>query len=166
MVGDEKVRFCNSCQKNVYDLSELSPKQAVDLLEEKDYKLCVRVLRRNQAPEVLIRESSFLKRFVSVSIKPLVSTVLALFLGVSILALDIGASQIKTEKHRKTKIKLAKFKKIVKRKYRRAARSTITAATRGTAPSVKRMKTPPVEYDMGDPPPPLIRPKKNLDKNQ
>ncbi len=46
MVGDEHVRFCESCEKNVYDLSALTPPQAEALLREKEGNLCVTYFQR------------------------------------------------------------------------------------------------------------------------
>lgn len=46
MVGDERVRFCNSCQLNVYHLSGMTRLEAETLVQEKEGKLCVRYYRR------------------------------------------------------------------------------------------------------------------------
>jgi hypothetical protein len=48
MTGDERTRFCASCQKNVYNLSAMTAAQASNLIREKEGKLCVRYyLRRD-----------------------------------------------------------------------------------------------------------------------
>ena len=47
MVGDEHVRFCGRCEKNVYDLSSLSASQADALLRERGESMCVRFFRRS-----------------------------------------------------------------------------------------------------------------------
>ena len=48
MTGNERSRFCASCQKNVYNLSAMTAKQASDLIRKKEGKLCVRYyLRRD-----------------------------------------------------------------------------------------------------------------------
>ena len=47
MKGDEQVRFCGGCQKNVYDLSAMTSTEAEALLQEKEGKLCARFYRRN-----------------------------------------------------------------------------------------------------------------------
>lgn len=47
MTGDEHVRFCGLCEKNVYDLSSLSAEQAESLLRERGESMCVRFFRRN-----------------------------------------------------------------------------------------------------------------------
>lgn len=46
MSGDEKARFCGDCKKHVYNLSEMSKKEAEALILEKEGKLCVRFYRR------------------------------------------------------------------------------------------------------------------------
>jgi hypothetical protein len=47
MVGDERVRFCGSCQKNVYDLSKLSRAEAERLVAAHDGPApCVRLYKR------------------------------------------------------------------------------------------------------------------------
>jgi len=46
MVGDEYVRFCGSCEKNVYNLSSLTREQAEALLQEKEGNMCVTYFQR------------------------------------------------------------------------------------------------------------------------
>jgi hypothetical protein len=46
MVGDEHVRFCDQCEKNVYNLSSLPREEAEALLVAKDGKMCVRLYKR------------------------------------------------------------------------------------------------------------------------
>jgi hypothetical protein len=47
MVGDEHVRFCGQCEKNVYNLSSLPRDEAEALLAAKEGKMCVRLFRRS-----------------------------------------------------------------------------------------------------------------------
>ncbi len=47
MAGDEHVRFCGRCEKNVYDLSALTASQAEALLRERGESMCVRFFRRS-----------------------------------------------------------------------------------------------------------------------
>ena len=47
MKGDHQVRHCDRCQKNVYNLSELTSDQARLLLKEKEGRLCVRFWARS-----------------------------------------------------------------------------------------------------------------------
>ena len=46
MDGDERARFCQTCAKNVYNLSDMSRAQAEALIQEKEGNLCVRFYRR------------------------------------------------------------------------------------------------------------------------
>lgn len=46
MTGDERTRFCQSCSKNVYNISELSKKDAEALLRSKQGDLCIRLYKR------------------------------------------------------------------------------------------------------------------------
>ncbi len=46
MQGDDKSRFCHSCQKSVYNLSAMTTPEAQALIEEKGGNLCARIYRR------------------------------------------------------------------------------------------------------------------------
>ncbi len=46
MVGDDKVRFCGQCEKNVYNLSALPRDEAEALLSAREGKMCVRLYKR------------------------------------------------------------------------------------------------------------------------
>jgi hypothetical protein len=46
MSGDDRSRRCAKCEKNVYDLSEMTTKEAEALLAAKGEKPCVRIFRR------------------------------------------------------------------------------------------------------------------------
>ena len=46
MNGDERVRFCGKCKQNVYNISQLTQKEAVELINEKEGDLCVRFYQR------------------------------------------------------------------------------------------------------------------------
>ena len=45
MDGDERVRFCHLCEKNVYDISALTQRQAKALLRENGANICARIYR-------------------------------------------------------------------------------------------------------------------------
>jgi hypothetical protein len=47
MRGDDRVRFCDSCSKQVYNVSGLTAEAAVALIRESEGRLCVRLYRRN-----------------------------------------------------------------------------------------------------------------------
>jgi hypothetical protein len=46
MSGDARVRFCGKCEKNVYNLSQMTRSEGEALIQEKEGKLCVRFYRR------------------------------------------------------------------------------------------------------------------------
>jgi len=46
MRGDERVRFCGRCEKNVYNLSSMTRGEAEALVREKEGRLCVRLYKR------------------------------------------------------------------------------------------------------------------------
>jgi hypothetical protein len=46
MVGDDRVRFCGKCEKNVYNLSSMESAEAEALLREREGNVCVRLYRR------------------------------------------------------------------------------------------------------------------------
>ncbi|HXU69497.1 MAG TPA: hypothetical protein VN947_09210 [Polyangia bacterium] len=46
MVGDERVRFCGKCEKNVYNLSAMTRDAGEALVREKEGRLCVRLYQR------------------------------------------------------------------------------------------------------------------------
>src|SRR5262249_18321977 len=47
MHGDERVRFCDTCRKNVYNLSPMPRAEAQALLAEREGSICVRLYRRD-----------------------------------------------------------------------------------------------------------------------
>ena len=52
MRGDTRVRHCDQCKQNVYQLSELSKEEAEDLIRQKEGKLCVAFYRRRDGTVV------------------------------------------------------------------------------------------------------------------
>jgi hypothetical protein len=46
MRGDERVRFCDHCQLNVFNISELSRSEAQSLIASAEGRLCARLFRR------------------------------------------------------------------------------------------------------------------------
>ena len=47
MTGNDQVRFCGQCRKNVYNLSALRRVEAENLIREKEGQLCGRFYRRS-----------------------------------------------------------------------------------------------------------------------
>lgn len=46
MAGDDRVRHCAGCDRNVYDLSGMTRTEAEDLVHQAEGRLCVRFFRR------------------------------------------------------------------------------------------------------------------------
>ena len=46
MVGDDRSRFCGSCQKHVYNFSAMTADEATQLIRDREGKLCGRLFRR------------------------------------------------------------------------------------------------------------------------
>ncbi len=46
MAGDDRVRHCDQCDKNVYNLSAMTTEQAQHLIADKEGDLCIRLYRR------------------------------------------------------------------------------------------------------------------------
>lgn len=46
MNGDNRIRFCEHCQLNVYNLSELNRREAETLIASKEGRICARLYRR------------------------------------------------------------------------------------------------------------------------
>ena len=47
MDGDERVRFCRECNRNVYNLSAMPEPEARRVVEEREGRLCVRFYQRS-----------------------------------------------------------------------------------------------------------------------
>jgi hypothetical protein len=64
MKGDERVRFCAQCKMNVYDLSEMTEKEALELVTTTEQRICVTFYRRDDGT-VITRdcEGGFSSRF-------------------------------------------------------------------------------------------------------
>ena len=46
MHGDDRARFCSSCEKHVYNLSDMTRRDAENLVNEKEGRLCVQFYQR------------------------------------------------------------------------------------------------------------------------
>jgi hypothetical protein len=46
MKGDAKVRFCESCKLNVYNISEMTQAEAEQFITNKEGRVCVRLYKR------------------------------------------------------------------------------------------------------------------------
>jgi hypothetical protein len=46
MSGDERVRHCRLCDLHVYNISEMTRKEAQSLIQQSDGRICARLFRR------------------------------------------------------------------------------------------------------------------------
>lgn len=87
MVGDERVRFCHQCERNVYNLSHMSKKEAGALVGRAEGRLCVRFYRRADGT-ILTRNCpvglSAVRRRVARVAGSALSAVVAFFAGLGI----------------------------------------------------------------------------------
>ena len=47
MYGDERKRFCSECKLNVYNLSDMTQREAENFLINSEGRVCLRIFRRN-----------------------------------------------------------------------------------------------------------------------
>lgn len=52
MSGSEQTRHCDRCQKNVYNISQMTQQEAISLIKEKEGNLCLRLFRRHDGTVV------------------------------------------------------------------------------------------------------------------
>ncbi|HEV2801292.1 MAG TPA: hypothetical protein VGW12_12385 [Pyrinomonadaceae bacterium] len=89
MRGNERVRFCDQCSLNVYNLSNMTRKDAEALILNTEGRLCVRYYHR--ADGTILTDNCpvglrALKRRVSGFTRAVASSVLSFFAGMAVLA--------------------------------------------------------------------------------
>jgi len=93
MYGNERVRFCDQCQLNVYNLSEMTKSDAERLIGNAEGRLCVRYYRRRDG-SILTQNCPVglraLKKRLSRVASALASTVLSFFAGLGVYGLLTG----------------------------------------------------------------------------
>jgi len=87
MYGNERVRFCDQCQLNVYNLSEMTKVEAERLIGSAEGRLCVRFYRRRDG-SILTQNCPVglraLKKRLSRVANAIGSTVLSFIAGVGV----------------------------------------------------------------------------------
>jgi len=89
MSGNEQVRFCGQCSLNVYNLSNMSKRDAEALIMGAEGKLCVRYYRRADGTILTANCPTglqILKRRVSKITRAVISTALSFFAGMGVFA--------------------------------------------------------------------------------
>jgi hypothetical protein len=104
MRGNERVRFCGECSMNVYNLSNMSKKDAEALILSAEGRLCVRYYHRSDG-SILTRNCPVglqaFKRRVSGISKAVASSVLSFFAGMAVLA---GLQQVQDSLNATTEV--------------------------------------------------------------
>jgi hypothetical protein len=95
MSGNDTIRFCGSCEMNVYNLSGMSKRAAEDLLARAEGRMCVRFFRRTDG-SIITRNcpvgfAAVKQRFQRIGTAVL-SSVLGFTAGVGLFSL-FGSSQ-------------------------------------------------------------------------
>jgi hypothetical protein len=89
MIGGERVRFCQQCSLNVYNLSSMSRREAESLIANTEGRLCVRYYRR-QDGTILTNNCPVglraIKRHISRTASAMLSAVLSFFAGLGLYA--------------------------------------------------------------------------------
>ncbi len=87
MIGDERKRFCGECRMNVYNLSNMSRRDAEALVVNAEGRLCVRFYRRRDG-SILTADCPngvrAIKRRASLLARATLSSVLSFFAGVGV----------------------------------------------------------------------------------
>lgn len=89
MRGNERVRFCGECSMNVYNLSNMSKKDAEALITSAEGRLCVRYYHRTDGTIITGNcpvGLQALKRRASGISKAVASSLLSFFAGMAVLA--------------------------------------------------------------------------------
>jgi len=82
MSGDERVRFCDQCNKQVYNISRMTRTQAEQLLANSVGKLCARIERHPNGTVITESERMQISLFSRIS-SPVASAVIATTLSLS-----------------------------------------------------------------------------------
>lgn len=80
MSGDDQVRFCAQCQLNVYNIAEMSRREAEMLIAAREGRLCVRLFRRADGT-VITKDCPVGLRAIKKRIAKTASMLLALLLS-------------------------------------------------------------------------------------
>jgi Carboxypeptidase regulatory-like domain len=86
MSGDQKSRFCQSCQLNVYNLSEMTASEIKKLILQKEGRICGKLYKRADGT-VITRDCPTGLRAVRRRVTRTASAVLAAFIGLCTVAL-------------------------------------------------------------------------------
>ncbi len=89
MKGDDRTRFCSQCKLNVYNLSDMTSKDAAKLVSENEGRLCVRYYQRRDGT-VLTRDCPVGIRLIRRTIANTAACALVLLMASFAFASNIG----------------------------------------------------------------------------
>jgi len=92
MAGDDRVRHCQECQLNVYNLSEMTRQEAEQLIASREGRLCVRFYRRADGT-ILARDCPKGLRALTARVSRIAAAVLSAMMAVTPV---LGQSPAKT----------------------------------------------------------------------
>jgi hypothetical protein len=87
MQGTDKVRFCDKCNLNVYNLSEMNKKEAEDLIIKTEGKICSRFYRREDGTIITkdcIGRREVIKQKVFSLVKNIALTLVSFMAGIGL----------------------------------------------------------------------------------
>ncbi|CAN5391001.1 hypothetical protein BH09SUM1_BH09SUM1_29930 [soil metagenome] len=93
MIGDDRVRHCGICRKNVYNTSEMKADEVRSLIVETQGKLCARLYQRQDGTLITADCATTRRRRAAVFAMTLLGAILTV--GASALASTAGASKPK-----------------------------------------------------------------------
>jgi hypothetical protein len=67
MTGDERIRHCNSCQLNIYNIAEMTESEVKNLIFNYEGRLCIRLYKRADGTVLtkIVRSVSRLSKRIS-----------------------------------------------------------------------------------------------------
>lgn len=103
MTGDSRVRFCDLCQLNVYNISELSRVETEHLIASTEGRLCARLFRRADGT-VLTKDCPVGLRALRMRLAKRTAAIFAAIVSLSAVALGQDGKKEKTACTPQTKI--------------------------------------------------------------
>lgn len=106
MIGDEQVRFCSLCSKNVYNLSSMSKVELETLVNQMGGKLCARIFLRKDG-SVMTTDCAVglaaIRRRILTRLAPVAALILSLLAGATMLIkshkINVPGLDRKVEQH-------------------------------------------------------------------
>lgn len=96
MIGDDRVRFCDQCQLNVYNIAELSRTEVEKLIASSEGRICARLYRRADGT-VITRDCPVGLRALRLRVSKRVAAVFAAIVSFASIGSGQQSSTKKTE---------------------------------------------------------------------